>query len=1205
MVGHRKCLVDLDNLIEKAVNKPIKVCPSVGNEPQLVDNSVCLEVEVEKLLMAEQRERRKRVLAPKYKDYFTGKIISYCPGCNIYVESTDDAIVCTGCSAYWHYDCANVSEKDVVELADKDFYCPRHQLNPSAGVVDLNIDNKSVGKCEENCVDKTVVNSRVSQYVLNKNADRKKKLKNMDRLKDIESKDKGNQFTVHVNTVTYFIMIQTISVLGQKYGIKVKRLDVDLTGNPTRDLFEAIMIVDGVNVPIAITCFHTTCNILLQLMGPRSDGEWFKKVNSLQRFAEVIMVEMIETVENIGEYQNIRSCLISSLSETDDNAAPLSNNLTTMVLAAASAIKKTDSFESEWKPESAGLGKGLSEGHQVDNDLSVQNPDMCQSDSGVLIEEIVVNKCNVSPVNNGVACSSKCEAAQQDQVNKASGAECLKKSECLLAPMAVDTEQNIVSVVSVAASCGEVLASVQHDLVNNKEIEVNCGPKTDPESVLPLTAPVVEPNTEPKDVPSDNQLVVRSNTKNLSQKNLQYAVSVLNRNRNKDEVVVESNLFNIIMKLKSKSIELKDRRYVQDQPSILSEQLNNMTLKLVTKQKEMESMKKKCKDLESLCNEQKSLISQSEKKVKELEKEEKEKDVMLNSIRIESEEMKQKAAAWEEHTCESDKHLNENAKLNKTIVDLEDEIEAKGYLISKLKEENKNMVDRCKSLEQTEAELSSQVKALQEICGLVNEGSTSEVVVVNKKNAKCTDELEAEIEKLNLKVEKLNISESLLKDQLSAKTESLDKIDHFYKEIIDQKDETLNALLTITEENTETGRKMRRLLLRFRSEQELKSIHDLKLELNELPSNEGTEAEAVLHNNTLADQPPNHQCQEPPHTQEAEAEDGSQRNGVADRDQAGPTEITEKKRLCRFGKKCSVIRCEFSHEPISRPCRFGSRCTKGAACLFSHENPLQASDYVQHTSNRHDNKSAAGNSGVADNASGGVCDRNQIYYPPIHGNAVSAQNSSVFVGSGPRLAGHNINNNNGIGSHLNYRNTEYRNNSNAYHGNSQHLDPNRLPFADNSSNHVSGPSKNNDYQLNNKPFTHGNSFSSSGSRWMSQGRFEDVYDAGGQYSGVCNDPLEGGPYSKFLKNHSGAHSAGIQKNHLAQSQILGGGNGPLSGGNVKLCRNGKTCVTVGCSYSHECIQKSCKFGNECPRNDRCLFNHNSMSHLSKNRGGRA
>ena len=73
---------------------------------------------------------------------------------------------------------------------------------------------------------------------------------------------------------------------------------------------------------------------------------------------------------------------------------------------------------------------------------------------------------------------------------------------------------------------------------------------------------------------------------------------------------------------------------------------------------------------------------------------------------------------------------------------------------------------------------------------------------------------------------------------------------------MDQKDKalsTLSILLAITEETSEIGKKMRRMLLRFRSEQELKFVSDLKNELadkkSELASN-NTDGNSNIPENT-------------------------------------------------------------------------------------------------------------------------------------------------------------------------------------------------------------------------------------------------------------------------------------------------------------------------------------------------------------------
>ena len=63
-------------------------------------------------------------------------------------------------------------------------------------------------------------------------------------------------------------------------------------------------------------------------------------------------------------------------------------------------------------------------------------------------------------------------------------------------------------------------------------------------------------------------------------------------------------------------------------------------------------------------------------------------------------------------------------------------------------------------------------------------------------------------------------------------------------------------------------------------------------------------------------------------------------------------------RLCKYGLKCSKIdECDFSHDAVNRPCRFGVNCTKLkiGACLFNHDHIVATHDgimkYAEHSGN--------------------------------------------------------------------------------------------------------------------------------------------------------------------------------------------------------------------------------------------------------------
>ena len=182
-----------------------------------VDSNTCTDIT--------SRPKRKKVLAPKLKDYEVD-IQAYCPECNAYVEYSDNGVVCSTCVAYWHLKCANTTDEEIEKLGDEEFYCPKHRKNVSdcANVKPLvsACDPPHSTEGDKFSLDEEVRNIKVSQYVLNDKEMCKNQLKKMDNSNDIECKDNGKQYLVALNTVTYFIISGSMAALGKQYGIEVK-----------------------------------------------------------------------------------------------------------------------------------------------------------------------------------------------------------------------------------------------------------------------------------------------------------------------------------------------------------------------------------------------------------------------------------------------------------------------------------------------------------------------------------------------------------------------------------------------------------------------------------------------------------------------------------------------------------------------------------------------------------------------------------------------------------------------------------------------------------------------------------------------------------------------------------------------------------------------------------------------------------------------
>ena len=57
----------------------------------------------------------------------------------------------------------------------------------------------------------------------------------------------------------------------------------------------------------------------------------------------------------------------------------------------------------------------------------------------------------------------------------------------------------------------------------------------------------------------------------------------------------------------------------------------------------------------------------------------------------------------------------------------------------------------------------------------------------------------------------------------------------------------------------------------------------------------------------------------------------------------GPLVNGDRVRLCKDGQKCVVAGCNFSHDPIQKPCKFGNECPRNEKCLFDHTSVINIS----------------------------------------------------------------------------------------------------------------------------------------------------------------------------------------------------------------------------------------------------------------------
>lgn len=571
-----RCLVDLDCLSdsclirEKNPNKLLFVEKTV-RKVQVSRSMVTVEdLPEDSGSNGESLSKRKRTVSSKLKDYVVDNPGAYCPGCNKHVNSTDNGVVCTGCVAYWHYECADIDADAVRKLGKQDFYCRKHKKEnvgkgKGEGTVTLkskvsrsaHADNLTSSGVEGS----TVIGVKTCPYTLNSKSLCKKKLKLIDRKYGIVPKENG-QYTVHLSTVTYFIFIKCVAVLGNKHGISVKRMDIDQRGSDTQIQFEVIMSVENVVVPISLTCYHTTCNMLIQLEGKRSHHQWDEKVRALERFATTVMVGMIETVESTTDYDLVRDQIINDLSNNVDvnPKTEISFELTiTSKEMGESEVHKAVSDPQIEVSASKTINQVVGQQHCL-------NVDFVEEKSVDLVESVAVTALEVDAGSNKEESTRNTESVTTTGVTDE---ETNQFAETISSGVSEISAEAVVSVVGVTDEETNQLA----ETISSGASEISAEAV---ESVVGITEETYEiagtMEAGASDVLVDGteevtEIVVRKPTSyENDKKKLLQALGVLQKNMSTEETI--RNLFSIMIKLKDKNTELKSIGKCMYQPSL-------------------------------------------------------------------------------------------------------------------------------------------------------------------------------------------------------------------------------------------------------------------------------------------------------------------------------------------------------------------------------------------------------------------------------------------------------------------------------------------------------------------------------------------------------------------------------------------------------------------------------------------------------------
>ena len=299
----RKCYVDLDRLIDLNLYKNLldKSCTKLKKVYSLEPIRKMAENE-------NKRIARKKRGPARLADCFVGKSSSYCPRCDNYVEADDLGVECVECEAYWHYQCAEVTEDEVNALGKQEFTCRMHPkanaVYPAASIRLTTAGSTSNLSKEENIL----LNAKINPYTLNEIKVLKEKIKNIEKTIEIEAKRCQRQYTVKVNSVTYQLMADNFVKFGEVLGLSVKRPDYDNTGNQVQIQYEMVICN---NIPVSVTCFHTTNNILVQLKGTKSA----RRVNQLNVFVTRDITNLVKRIEHDDRYLSYKTHVRSQLCE--------------------------------------------------------------------------------------------------------------------------------------------------------------------------------------------------------------------------------------------------------------------------------------------------------------------------------------------------------------------------------------------------------------------------------------------------------------------------------------------------------------------------------------------------------------------------------------------------------------------------------------------------------------------------------------------------------------------------------------------------------------------------------------------------------------------------------------------------------------------------------------------------------------------------
>ena len=154
----KACKIQLDRLFDH---------PELGSKENL------LQVP-EELVVKEKETNAKSIRmtrAPqKLSSFFCDKLSGHCPGCRVFVDNGENGVVCERCNAYWHYECAKVTQEDIDTIWKEEFVCEMHR-QPTKGSALSKMAESKAHSINDNKIgdgNPVLVDIKINSYAMNK-----------------------------------------------------------------------------------------------------------------------------------------------------------------------------------------------------------------------------------------------------------------------------------------------------------------------------------------------------------------------------------------------------------------------------------------------------------------------------------------------------------------------------------------------------------------------------------------------------------------------------------------------------------------------------------------------------------------------------------------------------------------------------------------------------------------------------------------------------------------------------------------------------------------------------------------------------------------------------------------------------------------------------------------------------------------------------